>query len=358
MKNFIYLGIVLLIALAYFGINSNEPDIIWDKFVDTRLYEPTDIIQSDDGNYLIIGESSSLMPLVIKVENNGDVIWSKSYGTGIFNKIQKTTDGGYIVVGRSSYGNESDFLIIRLKSDGNIVWTKTYGGPNSEEAISVEQTTDGSFIVAGNKDISPFEMSGTNENYNKDYWVIKLDDEGNQIWSKTYGGSKIETLIDLVTNNKGNYVLKGTSTSKDGDLAESRLHKIKLSEVDSIRIARNLMPPNTWDVEIDISGKIINSKNRRGSFNDTKDYYLPNSKNNDRIIINSKWIGSAKEGSVEVIIEKLGSPSWEKTIGNPGRKDIGVAIKQTNDGGYIFVATSQNTNGYSQLWLVKLDADK
>jgi hypothetical protein len=105
----------------------------------------------------------------LKLDPNGDVQWQKTYGgpsgDGAYS-IQQTTDGGYIVAGwTSSFGaGNGDIWVLKLDPNGDVQWQKTYGGPSGDGAYSIQQTTDGGYIVAGAVYL--------------DIWILKLDANG------------------------------------------------------------------------------------------------------------------------------------------------------------------------------------
>lgn len=101
--------------------------------------------------------------------------------------IQQTSDGGYIVAG-SSYSNdgdvsgnhgERDYWIVKLNADGNLVWQKCLGGIDNDLALSVQQTTDGGYIVGGSAVSNDGDVSGNHGD--RDYWIVKLDADGNLV---------------------------------------------------------------------------------------------------------------------------------------------------------------------------------
>ena len=115
----------------------------------------------------------------------GSPFWAKTFGGRNHDEaysIQQTSDGGYIVAGfTGSFGAGSDdLLIIKLDSEGNLSWAKTFGGRNHDEAYSIQQTSDGGYIVAG--------FTGSFGAGSDDLLIIKLDSEGNLSWAKTFGG--------------------------------------------------------------------------------------------------------------------------------------------------------------------------
>ncbi|MEF3167806.1 MAG: hypothetical protein K6360_00500 [Deltaproteobacteria bacterium] len=146
---------------------------------------------------------------VIKLDANGNVAWQKTYGgtnTDEAWSIQQTTDGGYIVAGGTgSFGAGGDLWVIKLDASGNVAWQKTYGGPRYEYATSIQQTSDGGYIVAGLT-----YSFGTGD---ADFWVLKLDASGNVTWQKTYGGPRYEYATSIQQTSDGGYIVAGGTGS-------------------------------------------------------------------------------------------------------------------------------------------------
>ena len=117
------------------------------------------------------------------------VRFARSYGGTNFEKpssVQQTSDGGYIVAGwTNSFGASlNDIFLIKTDANGNIIWAKTYGGTDDDWALYVQQTSDGGYIVVGGT--TSFGAGGS------DIFLIKTDANGNIQWAKTYGGSDSE----------------------------------------------------------------------------------------------------------------------------------------------------------------------
>jgi len=192
-------------------------NIIWSKTYGASNEDYARSIQpTSDGGYIVAGETwpygSAGLPdiLLIKISPSGDINWSKTYGevrTEEIASIQQTADGGYIMGGTTdSFGARSrDFLIIKLDSSGNITWSKTYGGDDKDEVRSIQQTSDNGYIITGTT-----KSFGAGEN---DFLIIKLDSSGDVIWSKTYGGSKIDLSKSVYQNSDGGYIVAGTTES-------------------------------------------------------------------------------------------------------------------------------------------------
>jgi len=145
-----------------------------------------------NGDLLIAGDTESfgagdMDGWIIKVNSDGDSVWSKTYGgteRDVVMDLEQTEDGGFILAGSTeSFGhmnNYTDAWLIKIDSDGDTVWTKTWGSEEMHDAaLSVVQTSDGGYIFTGQLYISTFV---------EDLWILKTDADGNMLWSKNYGG--------------------------------------------------------------------------------------------------------------------------------------------------------------------------
>jgi hypothetical protein len=132
--------------------------------------------------------------------------FAKAYGEAYWdegNSVQQTSDGGYIVAGwTASLGADGVFLI-KTDANGNIIWAKTYGGTGGEGAFSVQQTSDGGYIVAGYTGSWPYY----------DIFLIKTDANGNIIWAKAYGGTSGDQAYSVQQTSDGGYIVAGYTAS-------------------------------------------------------------------------------------------------------------------------------------------------
>lgn len=198
------------------------------------------IEQTLDGGFIVAGTSTSndgdvgenkgrTDCWIVKIDNLGNLQWENNFGgssTDIANSIRQTTDGGYIVAGGSSStdgdvgGNNGipylDYWIIKLDTFGNLQWGEIYGGSKSDNAFSVQQTTDNGYIIAGSSSSSDGDVGGNKGS--SDYWIIKLDQSGNLEWEKNYGGSEYDRPCSIQQTVVGGYIVAGLSTSNDGDV--------------------------------------------------------------------------------------------------------------------------------------------
>jgi hypothetical protein len=176
------------------------------------------IIQSSDGGYVVAGLTQSFGAggfdiYVVKLDSSGNVQWTKTIGGSSYewaNSIIQSSDGGYVIAGYTeSFGEGGDMYVLKLDSVGNVQWTKTIGGGNDDVAISIIQSSDGGYVVAGYTE--SFKYSQGAGGY--DMYVVKLDSSGNVQWTKTIGGSGWDEARSIIQSSDGGYVVAGWTSS-------------------------------------------------------------------------------------------------------------------------------------------------
>ena len=180
-----------------------------------------DIKQTNDGGYIATGRIDSGMIYdskiwVLKLNASGAVSWEKIYpaDSESARSIQQTSDGGYVMIGiTSDFGaGGSDILVLKLDSIGDIIWQKTYGDSQNQGAYSIQQTSDGGYIVAGTT-----ETVGSRDNI----LVFKLGSNGEITWQKTYGRQGTDTCHSIQQTSDGGYILLGKTYSFSDGLPDS-----------------------------------------------------------------------------------------------------------------------------------------
>jgi len=190
--------------------------MLWTKTYGGKSWdEGWAVQQTTDGGYIVAGYTLSFGAgnydvYLIKTDANGDMLWTKTYGgrkEDYGRAVQQTTDGGYIVAGytRSFGAGWKDVYSIKTDANGNILWTKTYGGVNNDHGYAVEQTADGGYIVAG----ETYSFAAGKA----DVYLIKIDVNGNTLWTKTYGGADIDIGYAVQQTTDGGYIVAGETSS-------------------------------------------------------------------------------------------------------------------------------------------------
>ena len=192
---------------------NSDGDSLWAKSYDFGW--ANSIEQTSDGGYvLIVYPYANLNPIqdfqLVKTDQFGDTLWTRFYGgpdVEVAYAGEQTTDGGYIIAGRTdSYGNgESDFYLLKTNSNGDFLWDKTYGGNLDDRAFTAIQTSDGGFIIGG-------YTESFNVGY-YDFYMVRTDSTGDTLWTKTYGGEWQEEIYDIEETYDGGFAAVGYTNS-------------------------------------------------------------------------------------------------------------------------------------------------
>ena len=201
-------------------------DTLWTKLYSSQGAQEGDlVIQTSDGGYLISGRTDAGFnnSIIIKTDSSGDTLWTRSYEGITFiirtYSILETNDGGYILAGyaEGSATNINDMFLVKTNQQGDTLWTKTYGGTFDEQGRCVRQTTDGGYIVAGSTYGNGFGL--------EDIYAVRTDNTGNVIWSKRYGGPADDYGYYVVLADDGGFYIAGqtesfTANNQDGYLIQ------------------------------------------------------------------------------------------------------------------------------------------
>lgn len=201
-----------------------------------------DVIQTDDGGFLMIGLSDSFDIdisnnkgtydfWIVKINSTGDLVWEKSYGGEESDQaygISETSDGNFIITGdtrsnnidiTSNYGS-SDVWTIKINPLGDIIWQKTFGGSSFDTSKAIVPSRDGGFYITGNSRSINNDL--TSNKGNNDVWVLKISESGNLEWQKSIGGAEIDLAFGIAELNNNSIVIVGESWSSNNDIIENK----------------------------------------------------------------------------------------------------------------------------------------
>ncbi len=354
-------------------------NIIWEETYGGSAFDyARSIIQTSDGGYVVVGETESndgditenkggKDMWVIKLNPDGVIEWQKTYGGSNSDaawSVTQISDGSYMIAGNSAsndgdvsghHGNAGwfDFWLLKINSEGNIQWDKSLGGTQSDDAMSVKQTADGGYIVAGRTYSNDGDVTGFHGAPGgfSDMWVVKTDAEGNMQWQKCLGGSNDDDAHDIIMTNEGGYLVVGRTKSNNGD------------------VSNNYGFWDVWVVNLDGEGNMLWEKNYGGSSGEEA---LSIDKTTDNGYVIAGYSNSndgdvsGNNGNSDFWVFKINSSAeiiWRKSMGGSNNDDASV-VRQTSDGGFIIAGSSDSNNGdvsgnmgQADMWVVKLNSE-
>jgi len=358
-------------AYDYWVVKLNSSgDIEWQKCLGGTDWDKAySIQQTSDGGFIVSGYIGSNDgdvsgnhgyddAWVVKLNSSGDIEWQKCLGgtdNDFANSIQQSNDGGFIVAGFKE-SNESDMsgnhgaidaLVVKLNSSGDIEWQKCLGGTDYDSAHSIQQISDGGFIVAGRTRSNNGDVSGNHGAC--DAWVVKLNSSGDIEWQKCLGGTDNDYANSIQQTSDGGFIVAGGTHSNDGD------------------VSGNHGRDDAWVVKLNSTGDIEWQKCLGGTDNDFANSIQQSSdggfivagetKSNDGDV-------SGNHGVYDYWVVKLNSSGdieWQKCLGGTDY-DYAYSIHQTSDGGFIVAGNTASNDGdvsgnhgASDAWVVKLN---
>ncbi|HXS36902.1 MAG TPA: hypothetical protein VN721_09385, partial [Flavipsychrobacter sp.] len=363
--------ISILFAITSYG---QAHDIIWAKTYGGSSGDiPWWMQRVTDGEYIISAATRSgdgdvtgfhggFDAWVISLKDS-NIVWEEALGgTGddYAFSVAVTKDSGYIIAGTTASndgdvsGNhgKSDMWVVKLSAGGSIQWQKCLGGSDDDYAASIQQTTDGGYIVAGQTLSNDGDVSGNHGR--EDMWIVKLNDTGKIQWQKCLGGGYNENALSIAQTKDGGYIVAGTTNSDNADV--SGYHGAPYGYYDF------------WVVKLDDTGK-IQWQRCLGGDDDDEAAYVAQTKDGGYIVTGqSRSVDgdvTGNHGLSDVWVVKLtdtGSITWQRSYGGSSY-DYANSVLQTNDNGYLICATTNSNDGNVRgnhgsydYWLIKISA--
>ena len=310
--------------------------------------------QTKDGGFISVGSSKSTTPgsLVVRSDANGNTIWSGTYGGGGFDYgryIKEISDGGFVFLAEQyTYTYNVNKMhagtIMKLDKDGNVVWVHSYGGTlQGDTFFKFIELTDGGFMLTGGEESMGFSIG------DDDYWFMRLDSGGNQLWSLTIGADSDDEPYDMIQTSDGGFLMAGKTTGWNAIYHSDDAALLK----------------------VDANGKVQWMK-RWGGFDEDRarkvfevaDGYIVTGFTSS--FGASKDMGPWPEDTTPnpyvqydgfmAKVDKQGTLLWMRLYGNDYTQ-YGYSSDQTADGGFILSGLEFGLGSKSaQGWLVKTDA--
>jgi len=319
------------------------------------------LVQTSDGGYAITGYAMSddgdgsnnegfHDNWILKLDAAGAIEWEKSFGFSGHDHsydILQTDDNGFFFVGflditsaradgNTEKGNTSltahgvgEFWGTKIDPKGDLQWRGYFGGTNNDRAHAVVQADDGGFVLSGFTESDDYDVSDTRGSY--DFWVVKVDRNGNLLWERSFGGTGIEISQDIAKTDDGGYVVAGHTFSSNTD------------------ISKNNGESDMWLVKTDSTGNLVWEKSYGGtgfeaaqavSFSKDGGFIIVgNSRSSDMDVD-----ANAGENDMWAVkTDRNGDIVWQKTFGGSGL-DFGFDVLETENGNIVLVGETASAD--------------
>ena len=261
---------------------------------------------------------------LLKINADGDTLWTKFYGRQMYDRatsVVETFDGKYVITGFTEYGDNGNYDVYLAKMDGNgqLDWSKSLGEFSSEEGHAVIQAADSGFVIVGSQTV------GTSSN--KELMIMKTDSSGNVDWIKTYGGDKNEIARSIKQLNDDGFIITGYTQSFG---------------VNSY---------NVYLVRTDENGDTLWTK-VIGDITRSEGYDVIEAADDGFIVV-----GVYDSDVLMMKTDINGDTVWTRKYATESNGfEVGRSIKQTADGGYVIGGYYNDSPGY-ELYIIKTDSE-
>jgi hypothetical protein len=365
---------LILLTWSLIGL-SQHMDITWQQcFGGSDQDVAMDMVAMDNG-YLILGYTysddgdvsnnhGSNDVWLVRIDSLGNLLWEKALGGSQSDggaSISKITDSTFYILGGSlsndgdisndRFPNSMDFWLLKIDDQGNILWDKIVGTSHKDTPEKIITTNDGGALAlgfAGLNDGDKTEWYGYS-----DMWMIKLNSEGTTEWEFTLGGSGIDFPNDIIQTSDGGYLVSGSAIVEPGGNLTCNLHGQADAVLVKLDSTRNIEWQHCYGGSgYDGAGKVVA----------LVDGYLFAGivDSNDGDI--TGWHGGLDVWLVKVDIS--GDLVWQKCLGGTGDEGISKIFKST-EGGYVLVGVTTSNDGdvsgnhsvigKNDIWILRVD---
>ncbi|NOY49391.1 MAG: hypothetical protein GXO88_02310 [Chlorobi bacterium] len=315
---------------------------IWEKTIGWVHSDRINSVIATNNAYILCGGiwdfgMAGMDISLIKTDLNGDVLWKKFYGSHLRDwgkKVIQTQDSDLVVLGYSrAYDNRGDIVVLKTDKEGNELWRHNYGFDYDDYGFDITFDEENNIYVIGTKNGFYDDVHANFQNHDADYFLLKINSSGEEIWRKVFGGDGHDFGSAIVVND-GKIICVGSSQSGSA---------------------------GNFDLEITIlnNDTIIESSSKYGGSEYDCGTSIVSNGENETFVLGTTKSYSANS-SADFFLLKFNSSNslvWQTSFGGPGN-DFGMNLLATDDGGCLVIGKSNSySNGDNDILLVKINSN-
>lgn len=324
-------GYALIGKSSGFSINSDTylvktnqyGDTVWTKNLGVDATdEGWDILEQSSGDLVILSQQGGTRPIKLtKTDATGNILWSKDHSGNTFNNynaIEESPDNGFVLLGRKNSLGDWITYVLGVDQNGDSLWARIYDLLDRVH-YSIKRTNGG------------YILSGTTVEFGlNDMLFTKIDFQGNQVWSNTFGGDGYETAYSVDNTSDGGFIFAGITTTTSS--ADNNVLLVKTTDQGSVE----------WS-------------HTYGGIEDDIGYSVKQTQDKGFLIVGESDSFGGLAGKMYLIkTDSLGNELWSKTFGNAATK--GNSIQLTSDGGFAVFGSTLTDNSFDY-YFIKLNAN-
>lgn len=381
---FLFLTLCLLLPASHFLLFGDPPDTLWSRTYGGADHDiGYSVCETSDGGYIATGYTSSFGAglqdaYLVRTNSSGDVVWTQTFGGASMDGahfVREASDHGYVIAGYSETfgGGGKNMYLIKTDSSGQAEWTRTYATPLMDVAYAFCETPDSGYIFIGYKNGPSGWVKG-------DLWILKTDATLDTIWTREYGGAGEDYGVTIQQTLDGNYIIAGVTSSfgangknvwivkidSNGDTLWTKVYGNNLEDVgygvcstsDGGYIVAGYIngtgqwtAGDLWLLKTDANGDTLWSK-IYGTGGEDYGFDVYETPDGGYVVAgryaNDMWL---------LRTDASGDTIWTVKYGGGGVESA-LALGMTSDGGYIIGGyTSSFGNGANDVYLIKTGPD-
>jgi hypothetical protein len=256
------------------------------------------------------------------------VQWERTFGGPCLDRaaaVREADDGGFVAAGMTMFADDPlaiDLYLVKTDAEGTLLWERRYGGPWVDQALDMDKTSDGGFIITGVTDGT--DLCGLECIESRwDVYLLRVDGQGEEVWQRTFGGNGADSGHAVRETQDGSFIVAGITNSFGAGLADVYLLKV------------------------DAEGNLGWEQTFGGEGHD-RAYAVEQTEDGGYLLVGRTAAQGRPDDVLMLRTERSGNLLWQRTFGGP-RYDVALGVEKTRDGGFAVTGISAESDSVEQV---------